>query len=77
MTRNTAPTRLTEIDMMMLRAGGRTEAEFEQMARAGFGLDLPRRACGALADALYAVVLRLEAGARRGAASSHLRRRAA
>ena len=73
MTRTINETRITELDMMMIRAGGRPQSEFEAMAQAGFGFNLRCRVCAALADALYAIVLRLETAARRSAETSHRR----
>lgn len=73
MTRHSAQSKLTEFDLMMIRAGGRTEAEFEAMVKSGFGFDARCRVCAFLADALYRVVVRLEAGANRATEASHRR----
>lgn len=66
-------TSLTELDLMVIRAGGRTEAELEAMVRGGPGFDIRCRICGILADGLYRLVMRLEMGARRNAETSHHR----
>lgn len=73
MTRHTAQGKLTEIDLMVIRAGGRTEAEFEAMVGGGFGFAAPCKVCAFLADSLYRVVVKLEAGANRAKEASHHR----
>ena len=73
MPRKKHETSLTEFDLMMISAGGRTEAELEAMVRGGPGFDVRCRICGMLADGLYRLVMRLEAGARRTSEASHHR----
>ena len=73
MTRHSAQTKLTEADLMMIRAGGRTQAEFETMAESGFGFAAHWKVCAFLADALYYLVIKLEAGANRATEASHRR----
>jgi|GEM_PF-4668002 len=71
MTLRHTPNPLTEFDLMVIRAGGRTAEELETMALNGFGFRC--KICAALADTLYWVVLALEAGTNRSAAASHRR----
>lgn len=73
MTRHTAQTKLTEFDLMVIRAGGRTQAEFEAMVKSGFGYDAYCKVCAFLADTLYCVVVKLEAGANRAPEASQHR----
>ena len=73
MTRHTTKTNLTETDLLMIRYGGRTQAEFEVMVKRGFGFDSGFKICARLAAALCQVVVKLVAGANRGAESSPLR----
>ena len=73
MTHQTTQSRLTEFDLMMIRAGGRTEAEFENMVKDGFGFSASCKVCAFLADTLYRFVVLLETGAHRSAAASHHR----
>ncbi|SMX25734.1 hypothetical protein [Boseongicola aestuarii] len=73
MTRQSSPTPLSEFDLMMIRAGGRTEAELEALAKNGFGFSARGKVCAFLADMLYRAVVVLEAGAHRSAESSHRR----
>lgn len=72
MTRKAPTTQITAFDHMILSAGGRTDAEFEKtmMAEAP---TLHCRLCAVAADALYRIVLRLEAGANRTVDRSHRR----
>lgn len=62
---------LTEFDMMVIRAGGRTLAEQEE--RTLNAADFRCRLCAILADALYQIVMRLETGANRSLKGSHRR----
>ena len=71
MTRRHTSTPLTEFDLMVIRAGGRTAEELESMALNGFGFRC--KTCAALADTLYRIVLALEAGTNRSDAASHRR----
>ncbi|WP_170482858.1 hypothetical protein [Ruegeria arenilitoris] len=73
MTQRTPKSRLTDFDLMIIRADGRTEAELEAMVQAGFGFAIMSSACAFVADGLYRLVLFLEAGARRSVEASHLR----
>ncbi|SLN43717.1 hypothetical protein PEL8287_02199 [Roseovarius litorisediminis] len=73
MTRNIAQTKLTELDLMIIRAGGRTQAEFETMVKSGFGFEARCKSCAVLADIAYRLFVKLEAGANRGREASHLR----
>lgn len=73
MTLHTIQTNLSEFDLMMIRAGGRTETEFDTMAKTGFGLNASSDICAFLADSLYRIVILLEAGAHRAARASHQR----
>lgn len=73
MTRHTAQTNLTEFDLMLIRAGGRTQAELQAMVESGFGFDTRCKVCAFLADTLYRVVVKLEAGANRATEASHHR----
>ena len=73
MTQRTSKSRLTDFDLMIIRADGRTEAELEAMVQAGFGFAILSSACAFVADGLYRLVLLLEAGAERSAEASHLR----
>ena len=73
MTQRTPKSRLTDFDLMIIRADGRTEVELEAMVQAGFGFAVVRSTCAFVADGLYRLVLLLEAGARRSAEASHLR----
>ena len=71
MSRPNPHTPLSELDLMIIRAGGQTQAELEASARTAFGLWRPNCAC--LADAFYRIVMRLEAGANRPEGTSHRR----
>jgi hypothetical protein len=71
MTRQTHQTHLTEFDLMVIRAGGRTQAELEAMALREFRFRC--RICAFLADNLYKIVMRLEASANRSVEGSHRR----
>lgn len=73
MTQRLPQTRLTNFDLMIIRADGRTEAELEAMIENGFGFTVLRTACAFVADGLYRLVVLLELGARRTAKESHLR----
>ena len=73
MTRQTSQNQLTEFDLMVIRAGGRTKAEFEAMAKDGFGFSASCKICAFLADTLYRVVVALEVGAHRSVEASHRR----
>jgi len=73
MTRETHTTPLTEFDMMVIRAGGKTQAELETMAEGGFGFTARCMVCAFLADTLYRVVMKLETGANRTTDASHHR----
>ena len=73
MTRNAPQTKLTDLDLMIIRAGGRTEAEYEAMVRNGFGFDARCRVCAMLADGLYRAVVFFEARAHRATEASHQR----
>lgn len=73
MTRKTHTTQLTEFDLMVIRAGGRTQAELEAMAERGFGFAARCTVCAFLADTLYRVVMKLEGGANRAKEASHFR----
>ncbi|AXI43277.1 hypothetical protein [Sulfitobacter sp. SK011] len=73
MTRKTHTTPLTEFDLMVIRAGGRTQAELEAMAQGGFGFGVRCMVCAFLADTLYRVVVKLETGANRATEASHHR----
>jgi hypothetical protein len=73
MTQRAPKSRLTNFDLMIIRADGRTEAELEARLQAGFGFAIMSSACAFVADGLYRLVLLLEAGARRSAEASHLR----
>ena len=71
MTRKSQQTRLSQFDLMVIRAGGRTQAELET---APFGkLDLGCKICAFLADNLYKIVIHLEAIANRSVEESHRR----
>ncbi|XHY18477.1 hypothetical protein SuNHUV7_32910 (plasmid) [Pseudoseohaeicola sp. NH-UV-7] len=76
MTQRIPKSRLTNFDLMIIRADGRTEAELETMAQTGFGFAITNSACAFVADGLYRLVLLLEARARRSAEASHLRLKA-
>ena len=73
MTRKAHTTPLTEFDLMVIRAGGKTQAELEAMAERGFGFAARCMVCAFLADTLYRVVVKLETGANRATESSHHR----
>ncbi|WP_171236452.1 hypothetical protein [Ruegeria sp. HKCCA6837] len=73
MTQHTQKSRLTDFDLMIIRADGRTEAELEAMVQSGFGFAIMSSTCAFVADGLYRLVLLLESGARRSAEASHLR----
>lgn len=62
MTRRTQPQKLTEIDLMLIRAGGRTEAEFEAMIRSGFGFHSLLRACNFARTILHRLIARHRLG---------------
>ncbi|NND22434.1 MAG: hypothetical protein HKO14_10125 [Silicimonas sp.] len=71
MTRQANKTRLTEFDLMMIRSGGRTQAEQEvSFLRAA---KIRYRTCAFLADGLYKIVMRLEASANRSVENTHRR----
>lgn len=72
MTRQAPATQITAFDHMILSAGGRTDAEFETSMMANAST-LQCRLCAAAADALYRIVLRLEARANRTVDRSHRR----
>ncbi len=60
---------LSEFDLMVIRAGGRTQAELEV---ATFNtVEFRCRMCAFLADNLYQIVMRLEARSNRSADASH------
>jgi hypothetical protein len=73
MTRKYTHTRLTETDMIVICAGGRSASEFETLFKNDFAISVRCKACGILADALYRVVVHFEAGARRSLEASHRR----
>jgi hypothetical protein len=73
MTHHTTQAKLTKFDLMVIRSGGRTQAEFEVMVKSGFGFNAGSKVCTYLAAALCLVVAKLGAGANRGTESSHLR----
>ncbi len=73
MTRHTAQSKLTQFDLMMIRAGGRTQAEFADMAESGFGFSVRCKVFSVFADLLYHIVIKLEAGANRAWEDSHRR----
>ena len=71
MTRKTSHTHLCEFDLMVIREGGRTQAELEAIA-----LSESRLWCkfyAFLADTLYKIVMRLEANADHSVEKSHRR----
>ncbi|MGI3186711.1 hypothetical protein [Nioella aestuarii] len=72
MTRHANPNQITPLDHMIISAGGRTEAEFEQRMTSGTPT-LHCRLCAIAADVLYRIVLRLEHRANRTAELSHRR----
>lgn len=72
MTRQIPTTQITAFDHMIISAGGRTDAEFEQSMKAD-APTLQCRFCAAAADMLYRIVLRLEARANRSHDHSHRR----
>ncbi|MEP1933330.1 MAG: hypothetical protein ABJI96_11195 [Paracoccaceae bacterium] len=71
MTRPHTQLGLSEFDLMVIRAGGRPAAEVESMAMDSFGFRC--KTCAVLADALYRIVLTLEASSNRPDATSHCR----
>ncbi|MDA5094902.1 hypothetical protein O2N63_12480 [Aliiroseovarius sp. KMU-50] len=73
MTRKNHTPQLTEFDLMVIRAGGRTQVEFEAMAERGFGYEARCMVCAFLADTLYRVVVKFESGANRAKEESHYR----
>jgi hypothetical protein len=73
MTRHATQPQLSDFDMMMIRAGCRTQAELEGMALNKFGFDVLCRICALFADALYHLVILLEAGSHRSFEFSHHR----
>lgn len=73
MARHTTQNKLTEFDLMVIRAGGRSQAEFEAMVESGFGFACRCTVCAFFADTLYRVVVKLEAGANRATEASHHR----
>lgn len=73
MTRHIPQSKLSEFDLLVIRAGGRTHAEFETLVLNGFGSAVICKVCAFLADTLYRVVVKLEIGANRAAEASHQR----
>jgi hypothetical protein len=64
---------LSSFDLMIIRAGGRTENEKQQMSN-GIGFSRQTSAlCSHLANMAYPIVSLLEAGAKRSIETSHLR----
>ena len=61
MTRNCKTTNLSEIDLMMLRAGGKTQAEFDALVDSGFGFS-------GITKSLLSAFDRLSAAAKRALA---------
>lgn len=71
MTRPHTQLGLSEFDLMIIRAGGRTAVEVESMAMDSFGFRC--KICSVLADSLYRIVLILEASSNRPDRTSHRR----
>ena len=71
MTRPHTQLGLSEFDLMVIRAGGRTAAEVESIAMDSFGFRC--KISAVLADALYRIVLTLETSSNRPGATSHRR----
>ena len=71
MTSQTNKTRLTEFDLMMIRAGGRTQADLEaSLLRVA---NIRGRMCAFLANGLFQIALRLEETANRSVRNRHHR----
>lgn len=71
MTGQTNMTRLTEFDLMMIRAGRKTQGELEAIGLRDTKFRC--RMCAILADGLYQIVVRLEARANRSVEGLHRR----
>jgi hypothetical protein len=73
MTRTNAQTKLTDFDLMVIRSGGRTQAELQAMVESSSGFDALRKICAFLADTAYRAVVKFNSDANRTADTSHHR----